>query len=209
MKTRALKTAICLLGLVLAGCSATEPETDAEAIAAPADPAAIPDQSDVPPEKRLRVGPKPPPPEPEVVAMSFGRGIASGNGVKVTFKHNVTQYKNETIDGTFVQSAMTEAGTLDIEVDVTCAVLDGEAGRAWIAGKVSRNGSTNPLYAGKAGAEAWFAILDRGKEEQTAWITLPKFAGKGVTDAAAFCKKKPWNEDDLIQLEQGALGIFP
>lgn len=206
MKTSALCPLLSLLVVVCAGCATTEP---APAPDAAADAAAIPDQSGIPPERRLRVGPTAPPPEPAVVGVSFGRGIAAGDNMKVTFMHNVTRFEDGSAKGVFTQSAMTESGALDIEVDVSCVELDSEAGKAWIGGTVKRNDSTSPLHAGPTGREAWFRVLDRGAEQQTAWITLVSFGEGRIATAAAHCDKRPWSEKGLLQLEQGALAIFP
>ncbi|MDH3647249.1 MAG: hypothetical protein OER80_10780 [Gammaproteobacteria bacterium] len=167
-----------------------------------------PDATSDTPEARVDTGPVKKT-EPEVVAASFGRGIAKGNGMTVTFMHNVTRYENGSADGVFAQSALGPAGTLDLEVDVTCASLDSVQGKGWIGGKVKRNNSTNPIYASSIGAEAWFRILDLGREMQTALISLATFRDREIKSAIDFCEKKPWSDSDLLELDQGALAIFP
>ncbi len=195
----------------LAGCASNDDaaiETTPEKSTA----TTIPDQSNIPPEKRLRVGPpsaKAPEPEEEVSAVTFGRGIATLDGLDVTFMHNVTRYKVGTAGGEFKQSAMMEAGTVDIDAEVTCAELDSKSGKGWIGGTVTRNDSTNPEYAGAAGADVWFRVLDLGAKEQTAFISMPIFQQKNIKDAATFCKKKPWSDKDLLEIKTGALAIFP
>ena len=199
------------LVVLLAGCannddSATETASESTASTA------IPDQSSIPPEQRIAAGTKvapAPPAGPEVVAVTFGRGIAKGGGLDVTFMHNVTRYKTGTADGEFKHSAIGEAGIIDIEADVTCAELDGEVGKGWIGGKVRRNESTNPLYVAAVGTDVWFRILDLGATEQTALLSLPIFQQKGIKTAEAFCDKKPWSDKDLLRIETGALAIFP
>ncbi|MBT8131612.1 MAG: hypothetical protein KJO35_05025 [Gammaproteobacteria bacterium] len=148
-------------------------------------------------------------PKAEVTAVSFGRGIADGQGLKITFMHNVTRFENGTAEGEFKQSASTEAGTIDIEADVSCATFDSPENKGWIGGTVRRNGSTNPAYAGEAGAEVWFRLLDLGAEKETAFITTTRFKNSKIKTAKDFCDQQPWSDNDLIELSDGALAIFP
>jgi len=147
--------------------------------------------------------------EPEIVAVTFGRGTARGNGITMTFLLNVDRYNDGSAGGIFVQSAITEAGTLDLEVNVTCASLDSAQGKGWIGGKVKRNDSSSPAYAGKPGADAWIRVYDLILEKRTALISLPMFGDTKIKTAEMFCQKKPWSEVNLLQLDQGALAIFP
>ena len=102
-----------------------------------------------------------------------------------------------------------ERSTLDIDAEVTCAELDSEKGKGWIGGKVTRNESTHPDYAGDNGADVWFSLHDLGAERQTAFISMPVFEQKKIKDAAAFCEKKPWSDEGMLEVTTGALAIFP
>lgn len=198
---------LVVLSLALAGGCTTGGSGTAETNTVQP-PAAI-DQSELPPRKRPYSGPTKPPPEPDIEALSFGRGIAANDVMKFNFRFSVTVLETGAIEGWFEHSADLAAGTVDIEADVTCAVLDSPRQRAWIGGKVKRNGSTNPLYASAVGADVWFHAVGPVAETDPGAVGLPVMHDKKIASAAEFCKRKPWDKAALLTVQDGALGIFP
>lgn len=202
---------ISLVFMISAGCASNDDTATEKAPEASAD-RAIPDQSSLPPEKRLRVGPTSAPaapPGPEIAALAFGKGIAKGSGLDVNFMHDITLFKNGDAKGEFAFSAIGEAGVIDIKATVACSELNSKTRKGWVGGKVQSNDSTNPLYVSAVGDDVWFRILDLGATEMTAFVSLPVFKQKGIDSAATYCDKKPWSDEGLLELDQGALAIFP
>lgn len=194
MKTLNLPVLLTLVAILSAGCAS--------------DPAARTETRDTPAGQTVKKAP-PSTAGPEVIAVTFGRGIARGDGLDVTFMHNVTRYDNGTADGVFKHSALGESGSIDIEGKVSCATLDSDSGRAWIGGQVTRNDSTNPRYAGPAGADVWFRVLDRNLAKKEPMISLPVFREKDIATAAVYCQTTPWSDTGLLTVADGALAIFP
>ncbi len=192
--------------LCLAGCAAApngeQAEPEAKAAAAPAPSREVPDSRRIPPQPAAAE------PEKKVAGMTFGRGIAKGPA-DMTFKFNVTVYEDASVDGTFSYSANSAAGTLDIEADVVCATLDNDAGRAWVGGKVTRNGSTDPQFSGQPGTEIWMRALDRNAQQMQPLVSGPLMAAGTIKNASDYCSKKPWSDEALYAVEPGALAIFP
>ena len=194
--------------LFLAGC-AVAPNGDKATQASEAE-AAGPQQNtrrEVPDSRRI-------PPQPaaetrkEAVGMAFGRGIAKGPA-DMTFKFNATTYADESVDGEFSYSASADAGTLDIEAEITCVSLDNEAGRAWIGGKITRNGSTDPRFAGGPGAQVWMRALDRNAQKIQPLVSGPLMAAGKIKTAGDYCDNKPWSDEGLYLVDPGALAVFP
>ena len=212
MKNRNRALALCGI-VILAGCAATPngdgAAQDAEAAATP--PPATP-RREVPDTRRIPPQPAQPaaPVEPgkQIVAMTFGRGIAKGPA-DMTFMLNVELFEDESVGGTFSYSANTGAGTLDIEAEATCASLDHDAARAWVGGKITRNGSTDPRFSGEPGTEVWMRALDRNAEKMQPKISGPLLAGGEFNSAEDFCSKRPWSDDEFYVVDPGALAIFP
>ena len=199
---------------VIAGCASQTTSDNDTTAAEPVAPATIPDQSDVPPAQRLRVGPEkeqqPSLPEgPPLKAMSFGRGVAGGDDFRLNFRFSISEYQNGTVEGWFEKSSAVAAGTIDIDADVTCVVLDSEADRGWVGGKIKRNASTNPLYAGAIGTDVWFWFAGNSSSPLPPVITGPVLRSGDIRTAEDFCEKQPWSETELMAVGSGALGIFP
>lgn len=202
------KTNLILIAVVLAGGCATGGSGTSSAAADDANPAAT-GAAELPPEKRPYAGPtKIVPSKPDMAALSFGRGLAANDEITVTFRFSVTEYASGKIEGWFEHSADLAAGTIDIRAEVTCAVLDSSAQRAWVGGKVVRNGSTNPLYAGAPGADIWFSAAAPVAEIGNGAITMPVLRDKELGSASEFCSRKPWDSDGMLTVRQGALGVF-
>lgn len=148
-------------------------------------------------------------PGPETIAVTFGRGIAKADGLDVTFMFNVTVYADETVNGTFSHKASGQAGTIDIEAEVTCAKLDSATGRGRLGGRIVRNNSTDPRYAAETGADVWMRLLDRNRQQTQPLVGLPVLRAGRVRSAAGFCAGDDWNDEDLHLVDPGALAIFP
>lgn len=205
--------------LFLAGCAATPngdkaaQESEAKATA----PREVPDSRRIPPQNAPREVPDArrsatpatlTDPKKEAVGMAFGRGIAKGPA-DMTVMFNANAYKDESVDGTFSYSASAEAGTIDIEAEIICVSLDNEAGRAWIGGRITRNDSTDPRFAGEPGNEAWMRAADRNADKKQPLVSGPLTAGDKIENASDYCNEKPWSEEGLYLVDPGALAIFP
>ena len=212
MNNRYRALAICGI-LFLAGCAAA-PNGDKAAQTSEAEAAGpqqapkreVPASRRIPPQPQPQPQPAPADPQKEPVGMTFGRGIAKGPD-DMTFMLNATLYKDESVGGKFSYSASGDAGTLDIEAEITCASLDNEAGRAWVGGKVTRNGSTDPRFAGAT--EVWMRALDRNSQRIQPLVSGPLLAAGKIKTASDYCNKKPWSDEDLYVVDPGALAVFP
>ena len=146
--------------------------------------------------------------KPKTVAMTFGRGIAQAP-VPLTFMVNVSVFENDSVEGSFSYSATSTSGSLDIEAQVQCTALDHDAGKAWVGGKLTRNGSTDPRYTAEIGSDVWIHLLDRNLDSLPPMVSAPTMRSATVRSAADFCKRRPWSDEELYIVEAGALAIFP
>jgi hypothetical protein len=117
-------------------------------------------------------------------AVQVGRTFPRSTG---KFRHSVT------VGGTLVE----------FEGKVTCLAIDESNGRAWIAGTVTKNNSTNPGFTTpihEVGRDIWFRVVDYGVGQQQSQPDRTTFVGfeggAGIITSAEYCASRPWPDND-------------
>jgi len=105
--------------------------------------------------------------------------------------------------GHFRQTLTLNGLLVDFEGRVTCLSVDDLTGRAWIAGVVTKNRSTNPSFQTpihQVGRDVWFRVVDYGegaKATQADRTTFLGFeGGAGILTSAQYCAERPWPAND-------------
>jgi len=85
----------------------------------------------------------------------------------------------------------------DFETDVTCMAVDKVNNRAWIAGVIKRNGTTDPAFQQaihQPGRDIWFRLADGGRgPDADDRITFVGFTGTaGIQTSQEYCNLKIW-----------------
>jgi hypothetical protein len=127
-----------------------------------------------------------------------GRGVYWLAGLDVQFAFEALQPPGEAARGRFHQR-LDEGGGLVIDFDaqVTCLAVDAVNHRAWIAGVVTANASTDPDYLtdiNQPGRDVWFRVLDAG--EAPGAIDRSTFLGfkgaAGIQTSPEYCAARLW-----------------
>lgn len=92
---------------------------------------------------------------------------------------------------------------LEFHGRATCLAVDGENGRAWIGGVITRNASTHPDWMTEIhepGRDIWFRVVDYGEggnAEQPDRTTFVGFEGAaGIITSEEYCEAQIWPDDD-------------
>jgi hypothetical protein len=114
-----------------------------------------------------------------------GAGQYNVNGLIVTFeikRREFTIYADE--GGGLIVS---------FEAQVTCLSIDPVNHRAWIGGKIKKNGSTDPDLQGaiqQKGRDIWFRVLDDPAGDRSTFVGFEGSAG--FLTSADYCAGQPW-----------------
>ena len=124
-----------------------------------------------------------------------GRGVFLIGGVTPSeFKFVVKQHENGQSTGSFSFYAEDAGLVYDIHGRVTCSAFDPASHRAWIAGIVTHNKSTDPAFQQEIhqpGHDLWFRVLDNGAEGDR--MTFVGFEGTaGIATSAEYCERRLW-----------------
>lgn len=157
-----------------------------------------------------------------LVSTTSGAGtidLTTANAGLARFVFTALQFPNGPALGNFYQ--FREAGGLTVEFsgEVTCVSFDPVNNRAWIAGTIKQNLSTNPAFQVDTlhtpGLDIWFRMVDYGEGEQQAQpdrSTVFGFKGSaGIVTSAEYCATKPWPAADArtFPISKGNLQVRP
>jgi hypothetical protein len=148
----------------------------------------------------------------------------TGNGafllagaLNVQFDAYVIQGGDGIAHGTFHQYADEGDGVIvDFDADVTCLSVDAVNRRAWLGGKVTRNGSTDPDFMtdiNQPGRDIWFRVLDssNGPDGGDRSTFLGFEGSAGFPTSAAYCAGRPWaaNNARTWPVTSGGIHVHP
>lgn len=130
----------------------------------------------------------------EGLGSASGAGQYSINGLIVTFSLDAEVEKNGTGAGEFTIYADEGDGLIvDFEGKVTCLAVDPVNHRAWIGGKIKRNGSTDPSLQTdihRQSRDIWFRVLDEPTGDRSTFVGFEGSAG--FITSEEYCAGQPW-----------------
>jgi hypothetical protein len=134
-----------------------------------------------------------------VVLSSTGGGSYNA-GVIVDFTMNALQKADGSAKGTFRHRTVLGGQAVDFTGRVTCMAVDSVNHRAWIAGVITENNSTNAGFTTaihQVGRDVWFRVLDSGEGQGAVdRTTFLGFEGSaGIITSAEFCEARIWPDD--------------
>jgi hypothetical protein len=126
----------------------------------------------------------------------------------VTFAFEAVRHADGSVSGRFQQHqpvfGFTYAG------DVTCFAVDNVNHRAWIGGVLTQSNDPDPIT--EIGDDAWFRVLDTGKESTE--VDRSTFFGfemppPGIVTSEEYCQLKIWPDGNARTwpVEQGSIVI--
>ena len=142
-----------------------------------------------------------------VVGRASGGGEALLSGV-LELKFNVSAHLHA--DGSasgWARHYIEDAGFVyDFVTEVTCMAADPALGRAWIAGTIKRNDTTDPAFQQaihQPGRDIWFRVADGGEGDgANDRITFVGFEGTaGIQTSEEYCALRIWpnNAQPVVQ----------
>jgi hypothetical protein len=160
-------------------------------------------------------------PSVNVAAIGSANGDGSFNigapGADIGFVLNAVSRADGSATGSVQYGADLTAfglGTIEMQFDVTCLSRDPDLGRAWIAGVVTVNNSTNPTFATdpkrQVGRDVWFRIADNGNGGSGTLdrSTQLGFEGSGgITTSLEYCATKPWLAEPAHPVTIGNISV--